>query len=233
MALPSSAVLPTTEESPPDAAEPGAEVPAPAPTPSRWAWLLPALIVVVALCALSATVGFVVGAGRPPGRDSVDVGFLLDMSVHHEQGTALANLDLINGETADVQAYAREVLRDQSYEIGLMQFQLGEWGYPREDAGPRAMGWMGMSVPLEEMPGMATEGELELVRAARGRDADALFLQLMEAHHQGAIHMASYAADHADDEDVRRLAARIARNQELEIQELRAAGARTGLGPAS
>jgi uncharacterized protein (DUF305 family) len=191
--------------------------------------LLPAAIVVVALCALSGTVGFVLGAGRPPGRGSVDVGFLLDMSVHHEQGTALANLELIHGGSEDVQVYAREVLRDQSYEIGLMQFQLGEWDYAREEAGPRGMAWMSMSLPLAEMPGMATEADLDLLRAARGRDADALFLRLMEEHHRGAVHMASYAAEHADDEDVRRLAARIARNQELEIEELRAAATRTGL----
>jgi uncharacterized protein (DUF305 family) len=221
-------VLPTTEEPPPGAAGPGSEAPA-APGRRRWTWLLPAAIVVVALCALSGTVGFVLGAGRPPGRGSVDVGFLLDMSVHHEQGTALANLDLIHGESEDVQVYAREVLRDQSYEIGLMQFQLGEWGYTREAAGPRGMAWMSMSLPLAEMPGMATEEDLDLLRAARGRDADALFLRLMEDHHRGAIHMATYAAEHADDEDVRRLAARIARNQELEIEELRAAATRTGL----
>jgi uncharacterized protein (DUF305 family) len=191
--------------------------------------LLPAAVVVVALCALSGTVGFVLGAGRPPGRGSADVGFLLDMSVHHEQGTALANLELIHGGSEDVQVYAREVLRDQSYDIGLMQFQLEEWGYTREDAGPRAMAWMSMSLPLAEMPGMATEADLDLLRAARGRDADALFLRLMEDHHRGAVHMASYAAEHADDEDVRRLAARIARNQELEIEELQAAATRTGL----
>jgi uncharacterized protein (DUF305 family) len=224
-------VLPTSEESPPEAEEPGGE--APPVAPSRWGWLLPTIVVVVALCGLSAAMGFVVGAGRPPGRGSTDVGFLLDMAIHHEQGTALANLDLINGTTEDVQVYAREVLRDQSYELGLMQFQLGDWGYTREEAGPRGMAWMGRSVPLAEMPGMATEDELDLLRGARGRDADRLFLELMEAHHRGAIHMASYAADHADDADVRRLAARIARNQRLEIDELRGAGARTGLGPAA
>ena len=221
-------MLPTSEESPPDRTEPGAVDP-PEAGPSRWAWVLPAAVVVVALCALSGALGFVLGAGRPPGRGSTDVGFLLDMSVHHEQGTALANLDLINGETDDVQVFAREVLRDQSYELGLMQFQLREWGRTREEAGPRAMQWMGMSVPLAEMPGMATEEELELLRSARGRDADALFLRLVVAHHEGAVHMASYAAEHADDEDVRLLAARIERNQRLEIEELRAAGARTGL----
>ena len=222
-------MLPTTEE----AASGGAgEAPAEAaPRPSRWARVLPAVVAVVALCALSGAIGFVVGSGRPPGRGSVDVGFLLDMSVHHEQGAALSNLELINGETDDVLVFAREVLRDQSYDIGLMQFQLGEWGYAREEAGPEAMGWMGMALPLREMPGMATEEELDQLRAARGRDADELFLRLMIDHHQGGLHMAEYAADHAGDVDVRRLAARIERNQRLEIEELEAAGARTGLTP--
>jgi uncharacterized protein (DUF305 family) len=217
-------VLPTTEESPPGVAAAGPEA------PSRWARVVPAVVTVVALCALSGAIGFGVGAGRPPGRGSVDVGFLLDMSVHHEQGAALANLELINGTTEDVQVFAREILRDQSYEIGLMQFQLGDWGYAREEAGPEAMGWMGTSVPLAEMPGMATRPQLDLLRAARGRDADALFLQLMAAHHRGAIHMASYAVDHAQDDDVRRLAARIVHNQTMEIEELRFTAGRTGLG---
>lgn len=222
-------MLPTVEGSPPDAAE--SDAGAPPARPSPWARVVPAVVAVVALCGLAGAIGFVVGSGRPPGRDTVDVGFLLDMSVHHEQGTVLANLDLINGENADVQTYAREVLREQSYEIGLMQFQLGDWGYTREEAGPEAMGWMGMPVALDDMVGLIDEDDLDELRAARGREADALFLRLMEEHHQGAIHMASYAADHADDADVRRLATQIERNQRLEIEELRQAGRRTGLAP--
>jgi uncharacterized protein (DUF305 family) len=224
--LPSTTVLPTTEEAPPDTTEPAA----PAPGPSGWTRIAPAVVAVAALCALAGAIGFVVGSGRPPGRGSVDVGFLLEMSVHHEQGVALANLELINGDSEDVQVFAREILRDQSYEIGLMQLQLGDWGYAREDVGGEAMAWMGTPVPLAEMPGMASEQQLELLRGARGNDADALFLQLMVAHHQGAIHMASYAVDHVDDADVRRLARRIVHNQQLEIEELQFTEGRLGLG---
>jgi uncharacterized protein (DUF305 family) len=223
-------VLPTSE-APTGADEPEAGA-APALTgPGRWTRILPGLVAVVALCALAGIIGFVLGSGRPPDRGSADVGFLLDMAVHHEQGVAMSNLELINGGTEGVQVYAREVLRDQSYDLGLMQFQLGEWGYQREQAGPRAMQWMDMDVALDEMPGMATEDELELLRNARGRDADAIFLTLMIEHHRGGVHMASFAAENAGDEDVRRLAARIARNQEMEIEELEAAGSRYGLLP--
>jgi uncharacterized protein (DUF305 family) len=221
-------VLPTSE-APAGTDEPVAAAGTAPARSVRWSRIVPGVVVVVALCALAGIVGFVLGSGAPPDRGSTDVGFLLDMSVHHEQGVAMANLELINGETEGVQVFAREILRDQSWDLGLMQFQLGEWGYRREEAGPRAMQWMDMDVALEEMPGMATEDELALLRNARGRDADALFLTLMIDHHEGGVHMASYAAEHAGDEDVRRLAARIARNQEMEIEELEAAGARYGL----
>jgi uncharacterized protein (DUF305 family) len=194
--------------------------------------VLPVVVAVLALCALAGTLGFVAATDRPPGRSSTDVGFLLDMAVHHEQGVAMANLELINGTTEGVQVFAREILRDQSYDLGLMQAQLRAWGRTREEAGPRAMQWMDMDVALREMPGMATEEELEGLRRARGLDADARFLSLMEDHHQGGVHMAEHAAEHAGDDDVRRLAARIARNQALEVEELRAAGARYGLGAA-
>jgi uncharacterized protein (DUF305 family) len=221
-------VLPTSE-APAGAEEPAADA-TPA-APGRWTRVVPAVVAVVALCALAGIVGYVLGSGRPPDRGSTDVGFLLDMAVHHEQGVAMANLELINGETEGVQVFAREIVRDQSWDLGLMQFQLGDWGYQREQAGPRAMQWMDMDVALAEMPGMASEDELELLRNARGRDADAVFLSLMIEHHRGGVHMASYAADHAGDDDVRRLAARIARNQTKEIEELEDAGARYGLLP--
>jgi len=42
--------------------------------------------------------------------------------------------------------------------------------------------------------------------------------------------MASYAAEHAKDGDVRRLARRIEHNQTLEIEELQFTAGRTGLG---
>jgi uncharacterized protein (DUF305 family) len=220
-------VLPTTEDAPPTPTDPADE--GPPAEPSRWSRILPAIVTVVALCALAGAVGFVVGSGRPPARSSVDVGFLLDMSVHHEQGANMANLELINGGSEDVKVFAREILRDQSYEIGLMQFQLGDWGYTREEAGPTAMAWMGMPVPIDAMPGMATEQQLDELRAARGRDADALFLRLMIAHHQGAIHMASYAVDHVEDADVKLLARRIQHNQTLEVSELQNTAARLGI----
>ena len=185
----------------------------------------------VALLYLAGSLGYVLGsrpAGRP-GADSVDVGFLYDMTSHHEQAVTMSGLELENGEEGAVTAFAREILTFQSYEIGLMDRQLAQWRLPVENPRSRAMAWMGMPVETAQMPGMATEAELEQLTAAQGRDADALFITLMQEHHRGGVHMAEYAAEHARSRFVRTLAARMARNQKIEINELEQARARAGL----
>lgn len=196
-----------------------------APTRTQLAGLM------LALLFLAGAVGFVVGGrdASAPGRDSVDVGFLYDMIAHHEQAVTMSNLELENGAEKGVQVFAREILASQSYEIGLMEQQLAEWGYPREDQPDTAMGWMGMPVDPENMPGMASENELRGLIRARGPDGDALFLALMQDHHRGGVHMARYAAENAGTGFVRSLAERMARNQEVEIAELDEARGRTGL----
>ena len=191
----------------------------------------------VALLYLAGSLGYVLGsrpAGRP-GRDSVDAGFLYDMTTHHEQAVTMSDLELGNGEERAVTAFAREILSFQSYEIGLMDRQLGQWGLPAENPRSHAMEWMGMPVEAGRMPGMASEAQLARLAAARGRDADALFLTLMQDHHRGGVHMAEYAAEHARSKFVRALAEHMARNQRIEIKELEQAGARAGLavGPTS
>jgi uncharacterized protein (DUF305 family) len=167
---------------------------------------------------------------HPPGRASVDVGFLHDMITHHEQALQMANIQLGAGATDEVMPFAREILLFQSYEIGLMEQKLAGWGHSRADRPETAMGWMpGNGVAPEAMPGMASAAELDALVAAEGAETDALFVPLMQDHHRGGLHMAEYAAAEADDAWVRALAARIARNQRSEVAELEAARERAGL----
>ena len=60
------------------------------------------------------------------------------------------------------------------------------------------------------MPGMATAEQLDELAAAPEL-ADELFVELMSAHHQGGIDMATEAAERADNDDVRRFASSWAR----------------------
>lgn len=204
--------------------------------PSRLAAFLPVgrrqwVALAVALLFLAGAVGYFIGTRDTgtPAADSVDVGFLQDMITHHEQAIQMSMIEIVNGVEPGVQTFAREIVLFQSYEIGLMDRQLGQWGYRRENRAPVAMKWMGMSVTPETMPGLASEAELDALGDFSGRDVDGLFLKLMQDHHAGGVHMAAYAAEHASNPFVRELAARMARNQRIEIGELEGARNRASL----
>jgi uncharacterized protein (DUF305 family) len=194
-------------------------------------------VLVVAMAFLGFAIGMFVTRDRPPGPDSVDVGFLQDMLTHHDQALGVATLELGNGKDPVVRSFASEVLQEQSYETGVMTQMLAHWGYSRDDRSPDAMAWMGMSVPVARMPGLLTDEEMSQIEAARGTELDMLFLEKMAEHHRGGLHMAQYAADKAGDAQVRALAARMVRNQSSEINEYRLAAKEKGwpldIAPAS
>lgn len=187
-----------------------------------------ALVLAVAVGFLGFAVALVVNRDRPPGPDSVDVGFLQDMLTHHDQALGVATLTIAEGEDPVVRSFAREVLTEQAYETGVMTQKLDDWGYSRQERSDQAMAWMGMAVPVADMPGLLSQEELDQITAASGREIDALFLEKMAEHHRGGLHMAQYAAEHAGDADVRALAARMVRNQSGEINEYRLAARQRG-----
>jgi uncharacterized protein (DUF305 family) len=183
----------------------------------------------MALAFLGFSFALFLNRDQSPASDSVDVGFLQDMITHHEQAVAMAQSELVNGSDPTVLSFAREILMFQSMEIGQMDQLLHEWGAGRGDPDRQAMTWMGMSTSLDTMPGMATKDQLAELRSAKGAEADALFLELMAAHHRGGLHMSEYAAEHADSSAVRVIAASAAQNQAVEINEFAETVERLGL----
>jgi uncharacterized protein (DUF305 family) len=87
---------------------------------------------------------------------------------------------------------------------------------------------MGMGGTLAEMPGIASPTQMDQLKNAKGHDADVLFLQMMTRHHQGGLHMADYAAQHASDPDIRALASSMASTQRGEIIDYKHALERLG-----
>jgi uncharacterized protein (DUF305 family) len=67
------------------------------------------------------------------------------------------------------------------------------------------------------MPGLATAAQIEELRTLRGVDAERRFLELMIAHHEGAVEMADAALARASNDDVVRLAQSIVDSQTSEI----------------
>jgi uncharacterized protein (DUF305 family) len=71
------------------------------------------------------------------------------------------------------------------------------------------------------MPGMATERQLDGLRAARGEDFDALFLRLMITHHQGAVTMAAEVLSEGNNVLVEEMASDVIAQQTSEINRMR------------
>jgi uncharacterized protein (DUF305 family) len=188
------------------------------------------VVVAVAVAVLAGGIGYLIGSRQDvPAADSVDVGFYQDMISHHEQALQIAAIELASGSDPTVRSFAREILQFQSYEIGLMRQQLANWGIEPGERPDEAMAWMGDPVPVEEMPGLATEEQMDALRRSQGAETDELFLELMAAHHIGGVAMADAAADLAERDDVRQLATTMARNQAIEVNEFRALAERLGL----
>ncbi len=190
-----------------------------------------ALVVLAAVVAVGLTLFFT--ADEDPSFNDVDIGFLSDMTTHH-QGALTLGFDYLPNQNDDVVAHtAREVILAQSQEIATMNNLIGEAGEDAEriENDAVAMEWMGHPVDPADMPGMASAEELASLSAATGLDADDLFSRMMIAHHAAGAEMAEYAADNGENETVRSFAAKIAKNQRVEIDELNSRREALGLEP--
>ncbi len=168
-----------------------------------------------------------------PSFNDVDVGFLTDMTTHH-QGAITLGFEYLPGESDDVIGHtAREVILAQSQEIATMNNLLSQAGDDADQVANDdvAMEWMDHAVDPVDMPGMATAAELEELAAATGIEADDLFSRLMVAHHAAGAEMAEYAAEHGENETVRSFARKVAEIQRLEIGELNERRVAIGLEP--
>src|SRR6476646_9550369 len=117
-----------------------------------------AIVLVLAVAFLAGAAGHWIGHSGPPGSDSVDAGFYQDMIYHHNQAISMALYEQANGSDPVVVGFANEILRRQSYEIGVMSSKLDQWGYTTSP-GETAMEWMGMRTPVGQMPGLATDDQ--------------------------------------------------------------------------
>jgi uncharacterized protein (DUF305 family) len=185
---------------------------------------------VALLATLLVVAGFALGSLLPRGDDpaahnGVDTGFLQDMRIHHEQAVTMSIVYRSLASTGTdldnlLQTIALEIQVDQAVESGRMVQLLRLFGAAETNETESTMGWMGHAMPLEDMPGLASDADLAALRAARGSDADRLFATLMIDHHEGGIEMARYAAEHGRNREVRAIAEAIVTSQTSEIVEL-------------
>ncbi|MFF2407684.1 DUF305 domain-containing protein [Streptomyces sp. NPDC058092] len=155
-----------------------------------------------------------------PSDTSVDAGFARDMSIHHQQAVEMSFI--VRDRTSDVavRRLAYDIINTQANQRGMMLGWLEMWGLAKSSEAP-PMTWMGHTfTPRGDgslMPGMATDTELDALRAAKGREAEVRYLKLMTTHHRAGAEMAQAAADAAGTEEIRNLAAGMVQGQESEI----------------
>jgi len=110
-----------------------------------------------------------------------DVTFMQGMIVHHRQAVELAELVADRTNNEDLVAVAGRIDASQKDEMDFMRGWLSDRSL--------ALSAEGMGQAHQAMKGMASPEQLADLRAANGTAFDRLFLQLMIAHHQGALDM--------------------------------------------
>ena len=166
-----------------------------------------------------------------PNNTSAAAGFARDMQVHHDQGVELAMIIRDRSTDDDIRGLAYDIATSQSNQSGQMLAWLNEWKLPQASPEP-AMTWMtrptltgaghdhgteGAHNPGDPMPGLATRAQITELQSLDGPAAEKLFLQLMIAHHQGAIEMAEAVLDRTEVRVVIQLATSIVKSQSAEI----------------
>ncbi len=185
------------------------------------------------LVFLAGLVGWWIGQPGEESFSNVDSGFLADMTDHHQGAINLAFEYLHNESSPVIGNIAREIITDQSSQIGLMNSLLGEAGNPSTVGDGIAMDWMGETVPSSEMPGLATQAQFDELRAATGLEADDLFTRLMIQHHAAGVAMSDEAAAQGENDRVRRFARGVAALQRGEIKDMNLQRERLGLEPVT
>jgi uncharacterized protein (DUF305 family) len=176
-----------------------------------------------AVLAFGLVVGLAIGLLGPrlttPGDDSVEAGFLRDMSTHHAQAVEMSMIAHANSTNQNVVTLSADIALTQHGQIGYMQAWLRDWHLSPTSSSP-PMAWMkdsAGSVQNGLMPGMATPEQLAELRKATGTALDVQFLTLMRAHHLGGIHMAQEILAESADKNVTWLAESQVRGQQSEI----------------
>jgi len=186
---------------------------------ARWLSTTQVVVLIAAVAFLVGAIAYVVGdkQGSADPLNKVDVGFMQDMSYHHDQAVQMALMLLAKDDIdPDMRSFAQEVVLGQRYEQGIFSATLDRYGHDSYP-GDTVMGWMGEAQPADTMTGLATQEQLDQLEAAEGEDAEALWIALMSEHHLAGLHMADYAARHGKDRTTVNLANAIVKNQRSEV----------------
>lgn len=149
--------------------------------------------------------------------NDAEVEFAQGMIAHHEQAIEMAEiaLDPTVGAGPEVVDLAGRVQAAQDPEIELMTGWLTAAGQPV------AMD-MSDGHDMSSMDGMMSAEQMDALTAATGAEFDQLWLEMMIAHHEGAVTQSEAILANGTNPDVLSLAEQIITAQQAEITEMQA-----------
>lgn len=153
-------------------------------------------------------------SGSTSAHDGADVAFAQGMIPHHSQAVDMAGLAADRAGNDRVKQLAASVENAQGPEIEQLRGFLAAWGQPEAPAGTDHAG-MGHSSTGGS--GMTTDAQMQQLEQARGADFDRMFLQMMTAHHEGAVEMARTELAGGRNPEAKALAQKIIDEQQAEI----------------
>jgi uncharacterized protein (DUF305 family) len=154
------------------------------------------------------------------GRDA-DITFAQLMIPHHQQAVEMADLALAQSTDPEITKLAEQIKAAQDPEIAQMKEWLAAWGAPEQMEGATAsdgsMDHSGMDMGGMTSAGMMSAEDMQKLMDASGADFDRMWLQMMIAHHQGAVAMANQVLSSTNDAQVKKLAEAVVAGQTQEI----------------
>ena len=150
-----------------------------------------------------------------------DVRFMQDMIVHHAQAIVMVSLVQDRLGDGQVKALAARISDEQRPEIDAMAkwLEANDQTVPPQAANPEYAA--GAAHDHDDMPGMASQAQLAKLAEATGKEADTLWLELMTAHHQGALAMVVQQHRDGTDDVVTQLGDEIHVTQSVQIGYMR------------
>lgn len=141
--------------------------------------------------------------------NDADVMFAQMMSQHHRQAIEMADLAETRASDTEVKELAERIKASNQAEKATMQGWLKAWGKPMPTDGM-----------MHGMPGAMSGEDMQRLESAKGAAFDKEFLQMMIAHHKGAIAMARTEKRRGENPEAKQLADTIMKDQQAEVEQM-------------
>jgi uncharacterized protein (DUF305 family) len=140
-----------------------------------------------------------------------DLQFIDTMVMHHQGAVDMAQLAPERAGHVELKQLAKKMIDDQQNEIKQMQGWKQQWYPNKGDA-------VNMKMPgmMDSMKGM----RMDKLEGAKGDAFDAMFIDMMTRHHQGAVKMAQVALNKAEHPELKDLAKKVIEEQKKEIAQM-------------